>query len=389
MRSLAEVIGMIAGDPSCVLCLPLTGDSIQNGKVLDMSRYGNHGTVTGAIPHIPVLDNVNICPNGNVEADISGSWWTYFDTANGAAGSTLWDGVNFMQGAKSAQCNVTAGGTSKYHVQFRNYNLTSLDITKTYEISFCYKSNAALGNAEFAILRNGGAFNSCSPTYSLQPVANWKRFSTIFTPLANYDNQMTACFNIGNNGANYTFNVDDLSVRQVSSFQSGVGLYFDGVDDVITVPNSDSINVLDDISICLWLNMRGISGTNSMISKGTPTEGYGIGESASSFRPYMRYGAGQFAIIYPPVNPNLFNRWWHYGFSRTGSSVAAYVNGVNIGTNVTNPHTGSMTDKTSNLTIGGATKRPMCVGLLSILNRALTPSEFASHYNLTRPFIGV
>jgi len=40
MRSLAEVIGMIAGDPSCVLCLPLTGDSIQNGKVLDMSRYG-------------------------------------------------------------------------------------------------------------------------------------------------------------------------------------------------------------------------------------------------------------------------------------------------------------------------------------------------------------
>lgn len=396
MRSLAEVIGMIAGDPSCVLCLPMTPDSIQNGKVLDMSRYGNHGTVIGCVPgQVPILGD-ELLVNGGFEtlgaggADVFGTW------VEGVSGTSevLSTPSVYIEGANACRMNIDASNNVA-----QVYQLVNVEAGQEYLFRgwYCGANSPTL---YVLIRRNDVATRHWNFTTKAWQDGEVYSSKTALWAWSVFDHTITAeetatlliklC---RNSAASKSLYFDNISFRKVLGYRAS-GLYFDGVNDVIDCGGNASV-LPDAFTLLAWVAPQ--SNYAPIASFHATATGIQVCNTASStlFQPLLSMGTDNYQYHSVGTYKDIEGRWQHHAITLLGTaqtdvqSSQWYSNGV-LRSRGASAVTSAQSAK-ANLYLGkgasGYYKGHMA--FVTLHNRVLTKPEIVSHYNLTRPFIGV
>ena len=169
--------------------------------------------------------------------------------------------------------------------------------------------------------------------------------------------------------------------------QYGGALSFDGVDDHVDIPNSDSLNITGDaVTISLWAKAGSQNSDDYLVGKsnGAGTNGYSLytGNLAS-----LRFftGTGERNRT-PDFGFAWDNQWHHLAGVYDGNTVSIYVDGELQASGIAS---GSIVDSSShNLTIGSYNDASSSVsrfnGLIDevrIYNEALSQKEIQSDMN--------
>ena len=172
---------------------------------------------------------------------------------------------------------------------------------------------------------------------------------------------------------------------------------FDGIDDYISVPHNDLLNLSGDFSISLWANVAAVqspeNGINDILRKWNGNaEGYPFSISylnplADDFQEdrilYARYDGQECtnsAVAHSPLVTN--ERWTHVVMIRDGDTIRTYMDNEMTG-EVTDP-TACATGNTADMTIG--TRGNLVrffkgrIDDIRIYDRVLTDIEIASLY---------
>src|SRR3972149_1944817 len=182
------------GSSDCKLYLPFYAYGGNQQKIWDISGNNNHATITGAVPSsIPVISPIEKVTNGGFDADTdwtkgSGNWTIGAGVATKVAG----DAVDLEQ-----NINVTAN--KKYLLV---YTMTRTAGTLTPQI----------GGVD-------GTARVLSGTYT------------------EYVDSSTTGNLKFQAGATFAGTVDNVSVKEVTHYQGGLGWYCDGADDRFTLSN--------------------------------------------------------------------------------------------------------------------------------------------------------
>ena len=110
------------------------------------------------------------------------------------------------------------------------------------------------------------------------------------------------------------------------------GAYIAETGDYITVADNDSLEFTGDFSVMCWVKGEFVnsgSGLNAILSKGRveTTGSYGIYILGNAFRFSPSSGGNEINTVY-----DVYNEYQHVAMTRSGSSVTAYVDGVQVGT---------------------------------------------------------
>jgi glucose/arabinose dehydrogenase/PKD repeat protein len=163
----------------------------------------------------------------------------------------------------------------------------------------------------------------------------------------------------------------------------GKGLSFDGVNDIVTVTDSSSLDLTTAMTIEMWVNPRTLSGWRTLILKERPSNiAYGMYANTGTNRPNGEVftsagwsesqGAAQLAL----------NQWTHVAVTYDGAALRYFVNGVQAGTRAV---TGAILVSANPLRIGGnlvwGEYYDGIIDELRIYNRALTAAEIQTDMN--------
>ena len=187
----------------------------------------------------------------------------------------------------------------------------------------------------------------------------------------------TANQNDGTSGGAMTS--DDLVQGQV-----GKALSFDGVDDYVEVPDSDSLDITDAITIEAWIKPQNIAGGTEwhhVVDKG---DSYGL--SIYNTKEIRFLLAGTTGTDW--WNTGIYaseDVWQHIVATYDGSQRKIYVNGVE---KASISDSGSIDSLTNVLAIGADSPNPPgswkfngTIDEVRIYNRALLAEEIATHYH--------
>jgi len=141
---------------------------------------------------------------------------------------------------------------------------------------------------------------------------------------------------------------------------SPYSIFFDGIDDQITIPNIGAINNLDDFTISLWIypiTPYGLS-TPHVFNKLYPTNNgfilyFSTGSFTLNFRTVNNTGVGVSATTGIITNPN---QWYHLmiSFVRSTGAMKLYVDGILRGSATNTGLLANSVGTVANLTINGA-----------------------------------
>ena len=170
-----------------------------------------------------------------------------------------------------------------------------------------------------------------------------------------------------------------------AALYSGKALDFDGVNDDITIPNSDSINITGDaLTIAGYINTDGSTAWQGICYKdGGNNKGYQLFVDKSG-DPNIAFGVhtGTFYRLYSnEVIEN--NKWYFVVATYDGVNQSIYINGAFDNSQAV---TGNITNSsTENLYIGrntaGSERFNGEIGGFKIFNTALTAAQVADLYN--------
>ena len=163
------------------------------------------------------------------------------------------------------------------------------------------------------------------------------------------------------------------------------GVYFDGVDDVVTITDNASLQV-DYITTSVWIKVPNIGqGSNKgIIAKriGGVNVWYAFVNVNDRFGAQMVNEAGEYSTQLNSVDAIVINTWYHLAITYDGTTIKMYVNGV---ANSTQAFSGALKKTAANLTIGQQYAQGYNInGIISdvrIYNRALTQGEIKSTMN--------
>jgi hypothetical protein len=160
----------------------------------------------------------------------------------------------------------------------------------------------------------------------------------------------------------------------------GGALSFDGVNDIVNIADSNSLDLTTAVTMEAWVNPSAQAGYRTVLMKDIPGEmAYAIYGSDTGNKPsgWVRVGNTSRGGIGTAALP--LNAWSHVAATYNGTHVRFYVNGVQVGARST---TGTMPTSSNPLHIGGnAVWGEYFAGLIDevrIYNRALTPAEIQS-----------
>ena len=114
---------------------------------------------------------------------------------------------------------------------------------------------------------------------------------------------------------------------------SGYGIMFDDIDDYIVVPDSNSLDISEDISISVWINLESISGLHPILSKGPTSGDYGYYMGGGSYYPpcqtsFQLYPSGGGTGFWlDSIETLSVENWYHLVVTREGTSAKIYING--------------------------------------------------------------
>jgi hypothetical protein len=171
----------------------------------------------------------------------------------------------------------------------------------------------------------------------------------------------------------------------------GNALEFDGVDDYVEVPDSDSLDITDAITVEAWVN------PNSLLSQSGARPGIVNKKSSTYYNAYELWieddqlhfrlfynNDGSYKDLDSTTSPFTIGQWTHIVGTYDGTYMRIYADGNEIG----NKDVGAITIDSSdeNLFIGakywgGYEFFNGSIDDVAIYNRALSADEIIAHYN--------
>jgi RHS repeat-associated protein len=160
----------------------------------------------------------------------------------------------------------------------------------------------------------------------------------------------------------------------------GKALQFDGVDDLVTVPDANALDLSTGMTISAWVSRETTTGAAAIaVKERSPNPAYGLYASNGNGKPILRYRTSQNAERISEASAVLpVQQWMHVAATFSGTSLKVYLDGV-----LSNSTTGqgNIVASTGVLRIGGnSAVSEFFKGRLDevrIYNRALSVSEIA------------
>jgi len=190
----------------------------------------------------------------------------------------------------------------------------------------------------------------------------------------------------GNDGTLYdgnTTNDDGNTPPQWADGKFGKALRFDGVDDYVEVPDSESLDITDAITIEAWTKTNTSGVVQVVLNK---NYAYQLRVSNDlQVVGYIYTGSWHYINSYSLIEPNV---WYHivftYDKSLTSGNLKLYINGEEAANPV--DETGTISSNAYNLLIGARLATPVdlfsgTIDEVHIYNRALSEEEISDLYN--------
>lgn len=194
----------------------------------------------------------------------------------------------------------------------------------------------------------------------------------------------TKCFDLTSSG-----NIGTLT--NGTSFNNGV-FDFDGTDDYINVPDSDSISITGDITISFWLKITDFSNYRGIIGKtnGNQPGPFDFYLDIYSGNPTFFIGDGSSFAGYSVANSAPQTGVWENIAVTFGTdTITHYLNGITDGSNYIGTPPFSIADSGTSMRIGSradsATIMKGSVVIVQLYNRALSSDEIFQNYNALKP----
>jgi hypothetical protein len=163
----------------------------------------------------------------------------------------------------------------------------------------------------------------------------------------------------------------------------GGALSFDGVNDLVTVPDADALDLTAGLTLEAWVNPSAVTGYTTVVLKERPNGlVYALYASDNTGRPPAGY-VNRTTDVSALGNSTLpLNAWSHLAFTYDATTLRMYVNGTQVGTRAM---TGDIRTSTGMLRIGGnAVWGEYFKGLIDevrMYSRALSASEIQADMN--------
>ena len=169
---------------------------------------------------------------------------------------------------------------------------------------------------------------------------------------------------------------------RVATGRFGQAISLDGVDDMVTVPDSTAIRLSSAMTLEAWVRPTALGSVRSILSKDN-TGGFSYQllannaanvPSANVFTTSPLSAAGPAALA--------LGQWTHVAETWDGTAVKLYIDGAEV---ATQPTTGSLVVNTGTLKIGGATTAGQffngLVDEVRLYNRVRTPAQITADLN--------
>ncbi len=163
----------------------------------------------------------------------------------------------------------------------------------------------------------------------------------------------------------------------------GNALSFDGVDDYVELPNSDSLDITDEITVEAWVKLKEVaSGQRQKVIAGKfdgDCDPYALIYDNVDYYVGFKLSANSVTVPHYSYTPD--NKWHHLVGTYDGKDVKFYFDGE---LKASSPNSGLIKSRTNSVTIGGWTGQTRFINgtidEVHIYNRALTPEEIYDHY---------
>lgn len=164
---------------------------------------------------------------------------------------------------------------------------------------------------------------------------------------------------------------------------------FDGADDYISLPTSDSLRLTNDFTIAFWAKVEDAAASDKIFArKFNATSDYSPyideGTSGNTWRFGYNTGVGAYnAVGHPNVGPALtVGAWQHVAWVHTVATNQIYTNGVYWGGGAATAHPAAATNI---YTVGSSSVQHYDgdVDDFVIYNKALTADQILARYNAT------
>jgi len=279
--------------------------------------------------------------NGNFE-----NWNSSTDLAN-------WNETNVSTGVRDIlqESSVVYSGTYSVKFQATNNDGSSAFFIKQPVSSTGGKKYKITLHSYYASRSSGQAkvyvYNSDSTEllkeYTISTQENgWTKHNIYVTAI---DSTMYIIFGLYNETTGYVY-LDSISVKELKTADNtpnsnhgtvyGANVSedytsFDGTNDYIEIPHSESLNITDEITISAWVKVNNWTGDNQfMISKGFSSAYSLILFDNSNFKFEIKTDTG-YQTLDSLVQP-VFGQWYHlvgtYDKTLVSDNLKVYVNGV-------------------------------------------------------------